>query len=115
MEIISYDTSMYALMASLMCNASGRKLFNVTASEGRFVMFDHTIQTLSQISKQEIAQITLKLQGELRDLQARLALARIIIADQQDKIKHKSQALRAVMQKRKSLSQTVKRRRKHSK
>lgn len=78
-------------------------------------MIDYTAQSLSQLPKQELAQITLRLQGELRDLQARLALARIIMADQQDKIKRKSQALRAVMQKRKSLSQTVRRRRKHAK
>lgn len=78
-------------------------------------MVDYTAQSLSQLPKRELAQIALRLHGELRDLQARLALARIIIADQNDKIKHKSQALRAVMQKRKSLSQTVRRRRKHAK
>ena len=73
------------------------------------------IDELRALQHEDLALLALRYQAELRTAQVRLALARVIIADTQASIKRKSHALRNVQAKRRSLTQTVIRRRKHAK
>lgn len=63
----------------------------------------------------ELAEAIIRLRAELEETQLKLTLARVSLKDNQATIKRKSQALRNISLQRRSLRQTVKRRRKHTK
>lgn len=79
------------------------------------MLLDYTHAELMQFPQEDVAKIALSFQDELKKLYMKLALSRATIADQQSSLKRKNHALRSVNRRRRSLTQTVVRRRKHGK
>jgi hypothetical protein len=72
------------------------------------------LDALLELTADELVRLVLHLRAELENAQMKLGLARVAIADSHAALKRKSRALRHVEAQRRSLRQTVKRRRKYA-
>lgn len=75
---------------------------------------DHTRDSLMAMTRADLASLVLQLQSEVRRSGVEISLARATIADQATRIQNKTQALQSALRKRKSLTQAIRRRRKHA-
>lgn len=75
---------------------------------------DHTHESLMAMTRADLASLVLQFQTEVKRAHAEISLAKATIADQASSIQNKTQALRSALRKRRSLTQAIRRRRKHA-
>lgn len=73
-----------------------------------------SLDELLELKPDELIRLVLHLRAQLEDAHVKLGLARVSTAEIMASLKRKSRALRNIEAQRRSLRQTVKRRRKHA-